>query len=55
MKTINPPFKLISHALVVTAIALMMSGCATHKKKKCNTCPKWTSRTIDSVDFPRMA
>jgi len=32
--------------LCALAIGLILSSCAANKKKKCDTCPKWTSETI---------
>ena len=29
------------------AIALSCSSCAANKKKKCDTCPKWTINYLD--------
>jgi len=33
--------------LCLIAIALGCSSCAANKKKKCDTCPKWTSERVE--------
>jgi len=34
--------------LCLLAMGLTLSSCAANKKKKCDTCPKWTSELIHS-------
>ncbi len=36
-------FKKIFTLLVFTVILFSTSACTVNKKKKCDTCPKWTS------------
>jgi len=31
---------------VAIAFAALASSCAANKKKKCDTCPKWTSEIV---------
>ncbi len=33
-------------ASVAIAIGALTSSCTTNKKKKCDTCPKWTSEIV---------
>ncbi|MFN2428698.1 MAG: hypothetical protein ABR574_01690 [Cryomorphaceae bacterium] len=35
-------FKTISFLAILIAI-LAMTSCTTHRKKKCDTCPKWSA------------
>lgn len=42
-------FKKISTLLVFITILFSTSACTVNKKKKCDTCPKWT-RMIPKTD-----
>ena len=37
--------KLIAASFLITVFA----ACATHKKEKCNTCPKWSKAETQST------
>jgi hypothetical protein len=38
--------KRIFIASIAIAIGALASSCTTNKKKKCDTCPKWTSQNV---------
>lgn len=37
------------------ALPVLMAGCSPNPKKKCNTCPKWTSEAPAESDHQRFS
>ncbi len=47
MKTEKNPWAYPAKLLLLLCVMVVLGACTTHKKKKCNTCPKWTSEHVE--------
>ncbi|HLV53699.1 MAG TPA: hypothetical protein VKY29_06750 [Cryomorphaceae bacterium] len=47
MKTEKKPWAYPAKLLLLLCVMVVLGACTTHKKKKCNTCPKWTSEHVE--------
>lgn len=46
--------KYVTRFGLILALPVLMAGCSPNPKKKCNTCPKWTSEAAPQPDLQRL-